>query len=167
MRIGAVGMSPYIYNTNMLSSLSMNRISAIPDDVTSQQLDYTDLVSDDFENINPLSKGQSGNFMDILMSQMSMSRYHQAKVMPDILLVVEEDSELGIEDMADEMQNLTKPQELEVVSGQQEDPILTVEAPEEAMQQNATGEDTTGTGFSQFRMNQAIQAYNMSMGIAS
>ena len=148
MRIGGVGMSPYIYNTNMVSSLSMNPISAIPDDATAQQIDYTDLLSDELENINPLKKGQSANFMDILMSQMSMSQYHQAKVMPDILPVAPEESEIAVEDMADEMQNLTQPQEIEEVSAKQSD-----------MPQN---EQT----FSSYRMNQALQAYNMSMGFA-
>lgn len=148
MRIGGVGMSPYIYNTNMVSSLSMNRISAIPDDATAQQIDYTDLLSDELENINPLKKGQSSNFMDILMSQMSMSQYHQAKVMPDILPVAPEESEIAVEDMADEMQNLTKPQETEEVSAQQSD----VPQSEQS--------------FSSYRMNQALQAYNMSMGFA-
>lgn len=148
MRIGGVGMSPYIYNTNMVSSLSMNPISAIPDDATAQQIDYTDLLSDELENINPLKKGQSGNFMDILMSQMSMSQYHQAKVMPDILPVAPEESEIAVEDMADEMQNLTQPQETEEVSAQQSD-----------MPQNEQF-------FSSYRMNQALQAYNMNMGFA-
>lgn len=148
MRIGGVGMSPYIYNTNMVSSLSMNPISAITDDATAQQIDYTDLLSDELENINPLKKGQSGNFMDILMSQMSMSQYHQAKVMPDILPVAPEESEIAVEDMADEMQNLTQPQETEEVSAQQSD-----------MPQNEQS-------FSSYRMNQALQAYNMSMGFA-
>lgn len=148
MRIGGVGMSPYIYNTNMVSSLSMNPISAIPDDATAQQIDYTDLLSDELENINPLKKGQSGNFMDILMSQMSMSQYHQAKVMPDILPVAPEESEIAVEDMADEIQNLTQPQETEEVSAQQSD-----------MPQNEQS-------FSSYRMNQALQAYNMSMGFA-
>ena len=63
MRIGGVGMSPYIYNSNMVSSLSMNKISAIPDDVTQQKIDYTDLLSEDLENSNPLSRGQSRDFM--------------------------------------------------------------------------------------------------------
>ncbi len=148
MRIGGVGMTPYIYNTNMVSSLSMNRISAIPDDATARQVDYTGLLSDELENINPLKKGQSSNFMDILMSQMSMSQYHQAKVMPDILPVAPEESEIAVEDMADEMQNMMKPQETEEVSAQQSD-----------MSQNEQA-------FSSYRMNQALQAYNMSMGFA-
>lgn len=83
MRIGGVGMTPYIYNTNMVSSLSMNKISAIPDDATKGRTDFTGLVSDEAENENPLRKGQSKDFMGILTSQLSMSRYHQTKLMKE------------------------------------------------------------------------------------
>jgi len=68
--------------------------------------------------------------------------------MPDILPVAPEESEIAVEDMADEMQNLTQPQETEEVSAQQSD-----------MPQNEQS-------FSSYRMNQALQAYNMSMGFA-
>ena len=34
MRIGAVSMTPYIYNTNSISAKSLNKISAISDDNT-------------------------------------------------------------------------------------------------------------------------------------
>lgn len=83
MRIGAIEMTmtPYIYNTNRVSSLSMNKISAIPDDAAKGRTDYSGLVSDEAENENPLRRGQSRDFMGILTSQMSMSRYHQEKLM--------------------------------------------------------------------------------------
>lgn len=90
MQISAVGFTPYIYNTNTISALSMNRIAAIPGDVTEQKIDYTGLTSDESENINPLGIGQSANFMDILSSQMSMSRYHQARIMKDMRPMEEE-----------------------------------------------------------------------------
>ena len=173
MRIGGVGMSPYIYNSNMVSSLSMNKISAIPDDVTQQKIDYTDLLSEELENSNPLSRGQSRDFMEILSSQLSMSRYHQAKVMKDTLPVTEEDASFAIDDMADEMQNLTKPQEVpeaaQESAGNQETTFSAVIASQELPQQDTENQNPMqwgGNGYTPFQMNQAIQAYEMSMGIA-
>ncbi len=110
MQISAVGFSPYIYNTNMISALSMNRIAAIPGDVTEQKIDYTGLTSDESENINPLGIGQSANFMDILSSQMSMSRYHQARIMKD-MRPMEEESFDTRENTADDVQERFKLQE--------------------------------------------------------
>lgn len=129
MRIGGVGMTPYIYNTNMVSSVSMNKISAIPDDATNGRTDYTGLVSDEAENENPLRKGQSKDFMGILTSQLSMGRYHQTKLMKEPA-------------MADE----TAVKQASVS-----------ETPDEAQ---------SNPDYTTIRMNQAIAAYELNMGIA-
>lgn len=84
MQIGAVSMNPYIYNTNAVSSKSLNRISAIGSDVTQSKMDVSALLSDDAkkqQNVNPLKPGQSLDFAGILQMQMQMSRLNEARVM--------------------------------------------------------------------------------------
>lgn len=84
MQIGAVSMRPYIYNTNAVGRNSMNKISAISDDVTSSRLDASALVSEEAkkqENTNPLKRGQSLDFAGIIQMQMQMGRMNAARVM--------------------------------------------------------------------------------------
>lgn len=80
MGIGGIGFQPYIYSTNRISPASMNRVKPVEDDVTESSTDYSSLT-DMSKNINPLHKGESANFVDILESQMAMSRANQARVM--------------------------------------------------------------------------------------
>lgn len=80
MGIAAIGFQPYIYNTNAISPASMNRVSAIDDDVTKASTDYSALT-DETKNVNPLKRGESSNFVDILESQMAMSRQNAARLM--------------------------------------------------------------------------------------
>lgn len=80
MRIGSLGFSPFIYNTNTLSGSSLSRISPIGDDLTTAKTDYSGLT-DSSMNINPLGKGESANFFDILGMQMQMSRMNASRVM--------------------------------------------------------------------------------------
>lgn len=82
MGIQAIGFQPYIYNTNSISPSSMNRVKPLGDDVTkAPATDYSALYSDDL-NENPLKRGESKNFADILESQMALSRQNAARVMP-------------------------------------------------------------------------------------
>lgn len=84
MQIGAVSMRPYVYNTNAVGRNSMNKISAISDDVTSSRLDASALVSDEAkkqETTNPLKRGQSLDFAGIIQMQMQMSRMNAARIM--------------------------------------------------------------------------------------
>ena len=78
--LGGLGFSPYIYNTNTVSAASLNRVKPVSDDVTQASTDYSSLT-DDTLNINPLKRGESANFVDILESQMAMSRQNAARVM--------------------------------------------------------------------------------------
>lgn len=80
MRIGSLGFSPFIYNTNMLSGSSLSKVSAISDDLSTAKTDYSSLT-DASLNINPLGKGESANFFDILGMQMQMSRMNASRVM--------------------------------------------------------------------------------------
>ncbi len=80
MGIGSISYTPYVYNTNRISASSMNRVKPVEDDVTKSSTDYSALT-DMSQNINPLKRGESANFVDILESQMAMSRMNAARVM--------------------------------------------------------------------------------------
>ncbi|MCR5421254.1 MAG: hypothetical protein K6E98_09615 [Lachnospiraceae bacterium] len=80
MRIGAVGINPYIYNTNSVSSASLNKIKGIGSDVTSSKTDFSGLTGAG-ENENPLRMGETKNFVDIVEMQMQMGRLSAARVM--------------------------------------------------------------------------------------
>ena len=80
MGIGAIGSNPYIYNTNYLSEASLNRVKPVDIDVTKPSTDYNALT-DESLNVNPLKKGETANFVDILESQMAQSRANAARVM--------------------------------------------------------------------------------------
>lgn len=80
MGIGAIGFQPYIYNTNTVNAASLNRVKPVEDDATKASTDYSALT-DNSLNVNPLKKGESANFVDILESQMAMSRQNAARLM--------------------------------------------------------------------------------------
>lgn len=143
MQIGAIGamsFQPYIYNTNSLSRASMNKIEALPEDGARKRIDYTGLVSDEGKNTNPLERGKSANFADIISSQMAMSSYHQANLMPT--------------------ENASGNKSTEPQAG------VVVDAVKSEEQQSYLGQTGNDDSRSMYRMNQAISAYNMSMGIA-
>ena len=83
MRIGALsayGFQPYVYNTNTVSSASMNKMSKISDDVLDKKIDYNELT-DESKNINPLKKGQTLNFQSMLEMQMQRGQNNAARIM--------------------------------------------------------------------------------------
>lgn len=72
MGIGAVSMfQPYVYNTNTVSANSLNPIKAISNDVSSSHIAQTP-DTDYTETLNPLAKGETKNYADVLASQMQM-----------------------------------------------------------------------------------------------
>lgn len=79
MQIGAISFRPYIYNTNMLSGSSLSKVSSIGDDLLTGKTDFSALT--DESNVNPLKKGESSNFVDILEMQMQMGRMNAARIM--------------------------------------------------------------------------------------
>ena len=81
MRIGAVGASPYIYNTNAVSSASLGKIKGIGNDLTASKSDFSGLSSSVGANENPLKMGETKNFVDIVGMQMQMGRMNASKVM--------------------------------------------------------------------------------------
>ena len=78
--LGAYGLQPYIYNTNTVSSASMNKLSRISDDVLDKKIDYSELT-DESQNINPLKKGQTLNFQSMLEMQMQRGQNNAARIM--------------------------------------------------------------------------------------
>lgn len=72
MGVGAIsGFQPYIYNTNSISASSLNRISAVDNDVTGSHIkpavnDYSQ------ETVNALERGETADFAGVLAMQMQM-----------------------------------------------------------------------------------------------
>jgi hypothetical protein len=72
MGVGAIsGFQPYIYNTNSVSASSLNRISAVDNDVTGSHIkpavnDYSQ------ETVNALERGETADFAGVLAMQMQM-----------------------------------------------------------------------------------------------
>lgn len=80
MQIGALSFKPYIYNTNMLSRNSLSRISGIGDDLQAGKTDFSALT-DESLNENPLRRGETLNFVDILGMQMQAGRLNASRIM--------------------------------------------------------------------------------------
>lgn len=78
--LGAYGFQPYVYNTNTVSSASMNKLSKISDDVLDKKTDYSELT-DESKNINPLKKGQTLDFQEMLQMQMQRGQNNAARIM--------------------------------------------------------------------------------------
>lgn len=169
MEISAVGYQPYIYNTNMVSAVSMNKIAAIPEDVTNQRIDYSGLVED--ENVNPLGRGQSANFMDILASQMSRGKNNASLIMKNspfetvddqhekkVAGVTEEMQEDGAVEMASDL--------MANIQNAGTAPMDVFQNHVESMNAGVNSAASANGGANLYQMNQAIAAYSMSMGIA-
>ena len=83
MTIGALNaynFQPYVYNTNTVSAVSMNKLSKISDDVLDKKIDYSELT-DESKNINPLKKGQTLDFQSMLEMQMQRGQSNAARIM--------------------------------------------------------------------------------------
>ncbi len=116
MQIGAVSFRPYIYNANMVNAGSLSRISSIGDDLISGRTDFSAL-SDESLNENPLKKGQTVNFSDVLERQMWEGRQNASRIMkPDeVMENLEEAGEmLNDSDAAEEAGRTKNPEEAEV-----------------------------------------------------
>lgn len=79
MQTGAISFRPYIFNTNMLSSRSLSRISPIGDDLPAGRTDFSPLTEEN-TNTNPLRKGQSASFADIFAMQMQTGRLSASRL---------------------------------------------------------------------------------------
>ena len=147
MTIGAISFQPYVYNVNAISPASMNRLSRISDDVLDKKTDYSSLA--EAENENPLQKGQTLNFQDMLAMQMQRGRNNAARIMKPAQEAAGEKeqteaatAQLDREQTADAAQN-----------------EKTVAAQTAAYE----GNGGAGNDISNYRMQQAINAYEMFM----
>ena len=148
MRIGAMsayGMQPYVYNANTLSGASMNRVSGIADDVLDKKIDYSELTES--ENVNPLKRGQTLDFASMLAMQLQKGQNSAARVMrPAAGPRTEEEDE-------------TRPAKTEAAQ-----PAQTSEPAEEtAALGNAADDGAAAGGNISYRMQQALNAYEMFM----
>lgn len=130
MQITGLGsIQPYYYNMNVLNTNSLNKISGISDNLNSRKTDFTGLTSDNEEliNQNPLRPGQSSNFMDILNSQLMMSRTNQSRIMvqPDTVPAEAVEAEQAVQNVAS--------------NEQQSDTIMNRRVPNEMMLQMLYG----------------------------
>lgn len=86
MRIGAIGSigsqvyQPYIYNTNTLSGNSLSKINPIGHDLLSSKTDFSGMTEEQ-ETLNPLKRGETSNFADVLAMQMQMGRMNADRIM--------------------------------------------------------------------------------------
>lgn len=149
MTIGAISFQPYVYNVNAISPASMNRLSRISDDVLDKKTDYSGLTK--AENENPLMKGQTLNFQDMLEMQMQRGRNNAARVMKPM-------------EKAQEEAGAATEQAYSAANAVQEQPGRDA-ASENAQNVQAAAFDGSGAenGVSDFRMQQAINAYEIFM----
>lgn len=78
MRINALNFQPYIYNTNYLNRNSLNKVSAISDDLLSSKTDFSELTNEDL-NENPLRKGETANFAEVIQMQFQTGQQNAAR----------------------------------------------------------------------------------------
>ena len=156
MTIGAISFQPYVHNINAISPASMNKLSRISDNVLDKKTDFSELV----ENENPLKKGQTLNFQDMLDMQMQRGRSAAARIMKP----TEETQE-----SAGAARESGKT-ESAAVKFDRESATDAVQPEKEAALENAQNVQTAAfdgsgaeNGVSNFRMQQAINAYEMFM----
>ena len=147
MTIGAVSFQPYVYNVNAISPASMNRLSRISDDVLDKKIDYSGLT--EAENENPLKKGQTLNFQDMLEMQMQRGRNNASRIMKPV------QDEAGEKEQA-ATAKFDREQAAEAVQPEKTEAAASAQAAYE-------GNGSAGSDISNYRMQQAINAYEMFM----
>ena len=153
MTIGALsayGAQSYVYNTNMLSSASMNKLSKISDNVLDKKIDYSELT-DESKNVNPLKKGQTLDFQSMLEMQMQRGQNNAARVMKP-----------AQETQAAEDETKQAQSSEAVVAQFDQAAAQSVKTTEAAAGQGAADMTDTGSNVS-YQMQQALNAYGMFM----
>lgn len=149
MRISGFGSmyTAYVYNPNVVGANSMNKLSKIPDDVLAKKTDYSETVAKE-ENQNPLKKGQTIDFENVLARQMQQGQNRAAKILPNGIAPVEQKAE-------EEATQAT-------AKKQSENTMPAVAAVEANGAENATGAAFDNNS-PNMQMQRAIQAYEMFM----
>lgn len=146
--LGAYGFQPYVYNTNSVSSASMNKLSRISDDVLDKKIDYSELA-DESKNVNPLKKGQTLDFQSMLQMQMQRGQNNAARIMKPAEETQETEEKMAQASEAAVAQfDQAAAQAAEVVSG--------------GNAADMAGENG-GNGNISYQMQQALNAYSMFM----
>ncbi len=145
MRIGAISFQPYVYNVNAISPASMNKLSRISDNVLDKKTDFSGLA----ENENPLKRGQTLNFQDMLEMQMQRGRSAAARMIKPAQETAQ---------TQDAAVKFNRENAVNVVRTEQE-------TADNAQNVQTAAFDGSGAenGVSNFRMQQAISAYAMFM----
>ncbi len=145
MRIGAISFQPYVYNVNAISPASMNKLSRISDNVLDKKTDFSGLA----ENENPLKRGQTLNFQDMLEMQMQRGRSAAARMIKPAQETAQ---------TQDAAVKFNRENAVNVVRTEQE-------TADNAQNVQTAAFDGSGAenGVSNFRMQQAISAYTMFM----
>ncbi len=153
MMIGAVSFQPYVYHVNAVSPASMNRLSRISDDVLDKKTDFSGLVQ--AENENPLRMGQTLDFKGMLEMQMQRGRSNAARVMKPA-----EETQEGTGEA--QTQNAAVKFGRESAAGSVW-PVKEAADSAQKVQVAAADGNDMGSGVSNFRMQRAINAYEMFM----
>ncbi len=172
MRIGAIAFQPYVYNTNAVSAASLNRISALPEDGTKRRTDFSE--PDGQENVNPLAKGQSANFMDILSSQMAMSRSKSAMLLGSArqgaagggVREADEPEEDSLQSQSGSAAEMADDLMAEQMQEDKADEALTTAAAGGGETGSAMNESAGGS-YTSYQMRHALDAYSMAMGFVA
>jgi hypothetical protein len=153
MRIGAISFQPYVYNVNAISPASMNKLSRISDNVLDKKTDFSGLA----ENENPLKRGQTLNFQDMLEMQMQRGRSAAARMIKPAQAAQEKGGAEAAQTQ-DEAVKFNRENAVNVVRTEQE-------TADSAQNVQTAAFDGSGAenGVSNFRMQQAISAYAMFM----
>ena len=155
MTIGAISFQPYVYNVNAISPASMNRLSKISDDVLDKKTDYSGLTQ--AENENPLRPGQTLDFRGMLEMQMQRGRSNAARVMKN-------DAQEETDGTQAAQQTQDAAVKFERTAADQPAQSKETEAAENVQAADANvGNGSAGSDISNFRMQQAINAYEMFM----
>ncbi len=154
MTIGAISFQPYVYNVNAISPASMNRLSRISDDVLDKKTDYSGLVK--AENENSLQPGQTLDFKSMLEMQMQRGRSNAARVMKPAQNAQEE---TGAEQTESATTQFGRAEAAQV----QPERETASENAQMNVQTAAYDGNSAGSDISNFRMQQAINAYEMFM----
>lgn len=156
MRIGAVGFQmyqPYIYNTNTVSGNSLSRVKPIGDDLLSSGTDFSGMTDEEQQNINPLRRGETVNFADVIAMQMQMGRMNADKIMKPA-----EKTAAAAEVSAAEPNNSKAPEDAGIKAERMIDA-----AREDRPAENGEAARLMQTGASLYQMQHAAFAYQMNM----
>lgn len=156
MTIGAISFQPYVYNVNAISPASMNRLSRISDDVLDKKNDYSGLTQ--AENENPLRPGQTLDFRGMLAMQMQRGRSNAARVMKP---AQEQAGAEAAQETGRTQNAAVKFDRVNAAGAVQPEKEAADSA--QSVQMAASDANSAGSGISNFRMQQAISAYEMFM----